>query len=174
MVLQQCSLFASNTARNVASLLGSKHDSVEGLVDFVIIMEGAGVLSDCIELAAKGAERSSVYGVRMARCIHIRASLVNGGVLRCKVSANVEPASRRSLIGMLEDGPTCFMQETNRVQSKQEQHTIANAAAFRRRFSPPSMTLPSSLTRMRSDALMRLKAVPKGFTQNVSGSTGSR
>lgn len=52
--------------------------------------------------------------------------------------------------------------------------TIANAAALSSRFSPPSITLPSSLTRMRSEALIRLKAVPNGFTQNVSGSTGSR
>lgn len=115
MVLQQCSLLASDTARNVASLLGSKHDSVEGLVDFVIIVEGTGILSDCVQLAAKGAERSSVNGVGMARCIHIRASLVDGGVLQGKVSANVEPANRRSLIGMLEDSPICFMQEIDRL-----------------------------------------------------------
>ena len=36
------------------------------------------------------------------------------------------------------------------------------------------MTSPSSFTRMRSDALIRLKETPKGFTQNVVGSTGSR
>lgn len=36
------------------------------------------------------------------------------------------------------------------------------------------MTFPSSLTRMRSEALIMENATPKGLTQNVVGSTGSR
>lgn len=81
VVLQQCSLLVSNTASNVASLLGSEHNPVEGLVDGVVIVKGTGILCDCIQLAAERAEGSSIYGMRMARCIHIRAGLVNGGVL---------------------------------------------------------------------------------------------
>lgn len=81
MVLQQCCLLVSNTGRNVAPLLGSEHNPVEGLVDGVVIVKGAGILCDCIQLAAQGTEGSSVDGVRMARCVYIRAGLVNGGVL---------------------------------------------------------------------------------------------
>jgi hypothetical protein len=36
------------------------------------------------------------------------------------------------------------------------------------------MTLPAWSTWIKSDAFISLNAVPKGFTQNVSGSTGSR
>jgi len=46
-------------------------------------------------------------------------------------------------------------------------------AVFRRRDGPPSTTLPSLLTRMRSDALRRGHATPNGFTQKEVGSTGS-
>lgn len=46
-------------------------------------------------------------------------------------------------------------------------------AVFRRRTGPPSTTLPSLLTRMRSDALSRGHATPNGFTQKEVGSTGS-
>ena len=51
---------------------------------------------------------------------------------------------------------------------------IMYAAVLSRRFGPPSITLPSASTRIRSEALIRLKAVPNGFTQNVFGWTGSR
>jgi hypothetical protein len=44
---------------------------------------------------------------------------------------------------------------------------------FSSRHSPPSMTSPLSLTRMRSEDLIKLKATPNGLTQNVVGSTGS-
>lgn len=81
MVLQQRSLLGPNTTRDVASLLGSKHNPVEGLVDGVVIVEGAGVLGDCIQLAAQGAEGSSVYCVGMTCCIHFRPGLVDSGVL---------------------------------------------------------------------------------------------
>lgn len=51
---------------------------------------------------------------------------------------------------------------------------IMKAAVLSSLQSPPSTTLPSWLTRIRSEALMSANATPNGFTQNVSGSTGSR
>ena len=48
------------------------------------------------------------------------------------------------------------------------------AAALSSLHGPPSMTLPSWLTRMRSEDLICEKATPKGFTQKAEGSTGSR
>lgn len=42
---------------------------------------------------------------------------------------------------------------------------IMNAAVFNNLFSPPSTTLPSWLTRIRSDAFIKAKAWPKGLTQ---------
>lgn len=49
-----------------------------------------------------------------------------------------------------------------------------NAAAFKRRFGPPAITAPSWLTWIRSEDLIREKERPKGFTQKVEGSRGSR
>lgn len=50
---------------------------------------------------------------------------------------------------------------------------IIYAAVFKSRTGPPSTTIPSALTRMRSDALRRGHVTPKGLTQNEVGSTGS-
>ena len=49
-----------------------------------------------------------------------------------------------------------------------------NAAAFNSLTSPPSMICPWWSTCMRSLFLMREKETPKGLTQKVVGSTGSR
>lgn len=51
---------------------------------------------------------------------------------------------------------------------------IMNAAALSMRFGPPAMTLPWWSTWIRSEAFIREKARPNGFTQKVDGSTGSR
>lgn len=49
-----------------------------------------------------------------------------------------------------------------------------NAAALSNLFGPPAMTWPSWLTWIKSEALISEKERPKGFTQKVEGSTGSR
>ena len=49
---------------------------------------------------------------------------------------------------------------------------MANAAGFTGQV--PSTTDPAWSTRMRSLTLMRLKCMANGFTQNVSGNSGSR
>lgn len=48
------------------------------------------------------------------------------------------------------------------------------AAELSIRTGPPSMISPSSFTRIKSEAFIKLKDTPNGLTQKVVGSTGSR
>jgi hypothetical protein len=63
MVLEKCGLAVAETVCDVFALLFSEDDAVELAVDGVVVMEGAGVLGDGVELAAEGAEGAAVDAV---------------------------------------------------------------------------------------------------------------
>jgi hypothetical protein len=50
---------------------------------------------------------------------------------------------------------------------------VISPAEFSRRQGPPSTTLPSALTRIRSEDFKSGQATPNGLTQKLVGSTGS-
>ena len=104
-------------------------DSAVVLVESVVVVKGASVLRNRVQLPAQCRERAAVRGVRMRRTHGIGTGRMNARINR----------ESSSVTGWL-----------------------------------PSTTSPLWLTRMRSDALIRPKLMPKPFTQKVSVNSGSR
>ena len=86
-------------------------------------------------------------------------------------SVNVQHSSLRAERCGLHD-ESCMLEGVS-DGSNPKSSCICVPAVFNRRTGPPSTTLPSALTRIRSEALSKGQATPKGLTQNEVGSTGS-
>lgn len=80
VVLEQDRLVVRQRGRDVLALFLGEHDAVEGLVDDVVVVEGAAVLADDVEFAAEGAEGAAVDAVAVARSVDAWARVVDGGV----------------------------------------------------------------------------------------------
>ncbi|ROV98331.1 hypothetical protein VMCG_07153 [Cytospora schulzeri] len=91
VVLQQRRLLVPDAPRDVPALFSGKDYTVEGFVHGVVIVEGAGILGDDIQLAAQGTERSSIDRMGVAGCVDIWSGLMNRGVdrERCRVEKTV-------------------------------------------------------------------------------------
>ena len=62
MVLEQSGFLVAKTGSDVFALLLRKYDAVEAVVDDVVVVEGAGVLRDCVDFAAERAPERVLAG----------------------------------------------------------------------------------------------------------------
>lgn len=80
VVSKQNSLSVSKSLGDLESLLLLQHDTIELLVNRMVVVERTRVLGDDIKLLMKGAESSSVDGVSVSSAVDIGSSMVNSGV----------------------------------------------------------------------------------------------
>lgn len=155
MVLKQCGLFLSQGSGDGEAFVGGEDDAAERIVDGEVVVEGAGVLGYGLEGAAEGAEGAAVDGVGVGYAVYVWAGGVHGVV-------------NHVCFDMVSYG---FWDEDEDGRGEGRVGNIP--AVFSSLQGPPSTTWPSALTRIRSEALRRGQATPKGFTQKEVGSTGS-
>jgi hypothetical protein len=74
-------MFRSKRFSNVGSLLVRENHSTKILIDALIFVEKAGILSEHFHRPAKNGPCFAVDGVTMSYCLDVGACLVNGRVL---------------------------------------------------------------------------------------------
>ena len=62
VILQESGLLVAETCSDVFALFFGKHDAVEAVIDDVVVVEGAGVLRDCVDFAAERAPERVLAG----------------------------------------------------------------------------------------------------------------
>lgn len=147
MILQQCRLLVAQTRRDSLAFLLREYDTVESIVDDVIVVESASVLCESVNLAAERAPRPTVEGVAVGGADDVGSSLVNGGV----------------------DHVRCGVEQTHRP-------TINHFAGVVDELARVSSGGHISVQKLTIKSLFRINEneTPKGFTQKLSGLTGSR
>jgi hypothetical protein len=80
VVLQQDGLVPSQGRSDIDALLGLEHDPVKAGVDRTVLVEGAAVLGDDVEVAAERAECTAMDAVTVGHAVDLWPRRMNGMV----------------------------------------------------------------------------------------------
>jgi hypothetical protein len=148
VILEKSSLLIPKRLGYSDPFVFGENDAAKGGVERNVVVESAGVLRDGVDVAAEGAEGAAIDGVRVCYAVYVWTGCVDGVV-----------------------DHVCWSMISLRRSGWYRGEYLP--AVFRRRTGPPSTTLPSLLTRIKSEAFKRGHATPNGLTQKLVGSTGS-